>query len=59
MSGLCPLRWQGDFRRALAYARRLRRRAIPLLISGHEERQLRLALAAQDVEVDLDLGAGG
>jgi hypothetical protein len=27
------------------------------LISGHEERQVRLALAAQDVEVDVDPGA--
>jgi hypothetical protein len=32
---------------------------IPLLISGDGERQLRLALGAQDVGVDLDLGAGG
>ena len=46
--------------RGLAYARPFRPRVIFFApISGHEERQRRLALAAQDVEVDVDPGARG
>ena len=44
---------RGGFRTVLAYARPPRPPAIPT-ISGHEERQLGLALGAQDVEVDID-----
>ena len=47
------------FRKGLAYARPLRPRLNFAPVSGHEERQRRLALAAQDVEVDGDPGARG